>query len=107
MGLLTRLAGLFTKGARDDELLLQGLAHAKAKRPEEAIALYDRLVADRGAKGATRARALFNRALAHSALDNDGQAVADLEQVLKLPDLPENVQSAARTQLARVRRRNA
>jgi hypothetical protein len=87
-------------------LLLQGLQHAKAHRPDQAIAIYNRLLDSRTTGDTTRASALFNRALAHSSLDNDQQALADLEQVLTLPGLPDNVQSAARTQLARVRRRS-
>lgn len=106
MGLLQRIAGLFTRGGRDDGLLLQGLEHAKAKRPEKAIEIYNQLLSSGVTSDTTRARALFNRALAYSALDQDDKAVADLEKVLALPNLPENVQSAARTQLARVRRRN-
>ena len=106
MGLIDRLTGLFTKGGRDDHLLQQGLAHAKAKRPQDAIAVYDRLIDSRATSAATRARALFNRALAHSSQDDDAKALADLERVLALPDLPDNVQSAARTQMARVRRRS-
>ena len=107
MGILQQLTGLFSRSSRDGNLLNQGLAHAKAKRPQEAIAVYDRLLNSPSTSAATRASALFNRALAHSALDDDVKAVADLERVLALPDLPDNVQSAARSQLARVRRRNA
>ena len=105
MGLLDRIASIFTRGGRDDNLLMQGLAHAKAKRPTEAIAIYNRLLDSRSTSDVTRARALFNRALAYSALDDDTKALADLERVLSLPELPDNVQSAARTQIARVRRR--
>ena len=106
MGLIQRLTGMFTRGGRDVTLLQEGLEHAKARRPEKAIEVYNRLLETDGTSSETRARALFNRALAHSSLDCDDKAVADLERVLSLPNLPENVQSAARTQLARVKRRN-
>ena len=106
MGLLDRLGSLFTRGGRDDNLLQQGLAHAKAKRPQDAIDIYNRLIDADATSTVTRARALFNRALAYSSLDDDAKAVADLERVLALPDLPDNVQTAARSQIARVRRRN-
>ncbi len=106
MGLIDRLTGLFTKSGRDDNLLQQGIAHAKAKRPQDAIAIYDRLIDSNATSASTRARALFNRALAHSSQDDDAKALADLERVLALPDLPDNVQSAARNQIARVRRRS-
>ncbi len=106
MGLLDRLGGFFTKAGRDDNLLHQGIALAKDKRPQDAIAIYDRLIKSSATSPATRASALFNRALAHSSLDNDVKALADLESVLALPDVPENVETAARAQIARVRRRH-
>jgi regulator of sirC expression with transglutaminase-like and TPR domain len=106
MGLLARLAGLFSKGSRDESLLLQGMTHAKANHPEQALPIYNRLLDAPSTNTTTRARALFNRALAYSSLDQDDQALADLERVLTLPDLPENVQSATLAQLARVRRRH-
>ncbi|MCI0360489.1 MAG: tetratricopeptide repeat protein [Planctomycetaceae bacterium] len=105
MGLFDRLAALFFKNSRDESLLQQGLAHAKAKRPQQALAIYTRLLDSPSTNSTTRARALFNRALAYSSLDKDQQALADLEQVLALPDVPENVQAATHAQLARVRRR--
>jgi hypothetical protein len=49
---------------------------------------------------------LFNRALAFSSLEDDDKARADLAQVLTLRNLPENVQTAARAQLARIKRRS-
>jgi tetratricopeptide (TPR) repeat protein len=107
MGVLQQLAGLFSKSSRDDNVLNEALAHAKAKRPDKAIAIYNRLLDSPGTSARTRASALFNRALAYSAQDDDQKAIVDLERCLALPDLPDNVESAARSQLARVRRRNA
>src|SRR5688572_5574499 len=98
MGVLQQLAGLFSKSSRDDNLLNEGLVHAKAKRPEKAIAIYNQLLDSPATSSRTRASALFNRALAYSAQDEDQRAVADLERCLALTDLPENVQSAARSQ---------
>lgn len=106
MGFFSRLANLFTKRGRDDELLLKGIEHANAGRPKQAIEIYDTLVNSKSSGDTVRARALFNRALAHSSLKNDQQAIADLTEVLTLPNLPENVQSSARDQLKRVRKRS-
>jgi tetratricopeptide (TPR) repeat protein len=106
MNLLAQFTGLFSRSGRDEQQLVLALDFAKAKQPEKALEIYNKLLAADGTSTTTRARALFNRALAHSSLNNDEQAVVDLNAVLDLPDLPENVQSAARTQLARVRRRN-
>ena len=105
MSFLSRITNLFTRGGRDDNLLQQGMAHASAHRPEEAIAIYDSLVNAKSTSLTVRSRALFNRALAHSALKNDKQAIADLEQVTTMVGVPENVLTAARNQLIRVRNR--
>jgi tetratricopeptide (TPR) repeat protein len=104
MGFLGQLANLLTRAGRDDNRLLHGMAYAEAKRPDKAVEIYDLLLA-RKTTSTVRARALFNRALAHSALKEDGKAIADLEQVVSMPATPENVLNAARTQLARVRNR--
>jgi hypothetical protein len=105
MSFLSRITNLFTRGGRDDNLMQQGMAHASAHRPEEAIAVYDSLVQSKSTSAMVRCRALFNRALAHSALKNDKQAIADLEQVIAMAGVPENVLTAARNQLIRVRNR--
>jgi hypothetical protein len=106
MRLLSRLANLFTKKGRDDELLLQGMEHAKAGRPSQAIEIYNALVKSKKSGDTVRARALFNRALAHSSLKNDTQAIADLNEVLTLPNVPDNVRNSARDQLKRVHKRS-
>ncbi len=107
MGLLQRVASLFSRTGRDDQMLLAGLAHAKADRPDEALKIYNKLLDNTGTSPTTRARTLYNRAITHSALKDDAKALADLEEVLKMPDVPDNVQTAARDRLARLRRRNA
>ena len=99
MGLLSSLFG-----GSEDSRLLKALELAKAGKPEKAIEIYNALLA-KSTSGTVKARALFNRALAHSAMKNDDQALKDLQEVLVSPNLPENVQTAARAQLARVRKR--
>ena len=105
MSILSRLTNLFTRTGRDDNRLQQAMEHAHAKRPTEAIAIYDSLIDAKGTSPTVRARALFNRALAHSSLKDDDKAIADLESVVTMPGTPENVLSAARNQLVRVRNR--
>jgi hypothetical protein len=105
MAILKRLANWFSRGGRDENTLRIAMDHAHARRPAEAIAIYDSLVKDKGSSCSVRARALFNRALAHSSMKNDQKALADLEEVVALPGVPENVLSAAREQLVRVRNR--
>jgi hypothetical protein len=105
MSFFSRLTNLFSRSGRDDNLLQQGMAHATAHQPERAIVIYDSLVNSKSSGAIIRSRALFNRALAHSAMKNDQKAIADLEQVVGMPGAPENVLTAARTQLIRVRNR--
>src|SRR5437870_4256361 len=105
MGLLGQLTNLFSRSGRDDNRLRQAMDHAHANRPEKAIAIYDSLLSGKAADPTLRARALFNRALAHSSTKNDQKAIADLEKVVSMPGAPENVLSAARNQLVRVRNR--
>ena len=105
MAILKRLANWFSRGGRDDNTLQIAMDHAHAKRPAEAIAIYDSLVNAKGASCSLRARALFNRALAYSTIKEDKKAIADLEEIIALPNAPENVLSAAREQLVRVRNR--
>jgi hypothetical protein len=105
MKFFSQLANLFSRVGRNDSLLQQGMAHASANEPAKAIAIYDSLVVSKSAGAMVRSRALFNRALAHSAMKNDQKAIADLEQVVSMPDAPENVLTAARGQLIRVRNR--
>jgi hypothetical protein len=105
MRLLSQLTNLFSRAGREDSRLQQAMAHAHAKRPGQAIAIYDSLLSYEGTSLTVRARALFNRALAHSSMKDDQKAIADLEEVMSLPGAPENVLTAARNQLIRVRNR--
>ena len=106
MGIFSRLTGLFSRQSRDDNRLMTAIEHAKAKRPQQAIELYNQLLADGGTSSMVRARSLFNRALAYSSMHDDQKALADLDELLARPDVPENVKTAARAQLLRVRKRS-
>jgi hypothetical protein len=105
MGFFGQLLNLFSRAGRDDNRLKQGMDHAHANRPEKALDIYNEILNSKGIGPVVRARTLFNRALAHSALKNDVKAIADLEEVLATQAVPENVLTAARNQLIRVRSR--
>ena len=107
MGFLNQLGSLFTRAGREEALLDQAMEHAKAKRPDKALEIYESLLKSRSLGSSLRARVLFNRALVHSALKNDDQALADLEEVLKLPEVPDNVLTAAKERLVRLHKRSA
>lgn len=105
MSFFGKLTGLFSRSSREENLLLEGVEHSKAKRSEKAIEIFNSLLATPTLSPTVRASALYNRALAYSALDEDDKAIADLEKVLVLPGCPDNVQTAARTRMARVKKR--
>jgi tetratricopeptide (TPR) repeat protein len=104
MGFFGQIGAMFTRGGRDELQLDQAMVHAKAKRPEKALEIYNSLLKS-STTASLKARVLYNRALVHSAMRNDEQARADIEDVLKLPDVPENVQTAARERLVRLQKR--
>jgi hypothetical protein len=105
MRTLSRLVNFFTATGRNENLLRLAMEHASANCPQQAIAIYDSLVDSQSADVVTRSRALFNRALSHSLLKNDIKAMIDLQAVVSMPGAPDNVVTAARTQLVRVRNR--
>ena len=106
MGFLNQLGSMFTRAGREEALLDQAMEHAKAKRPDKALEIYESLLQSRSLGSSLRARVLFNRALVHSALKNDDQALSDLEEVLKLPEVPDNVLTAAKERLVRLHKRS-
>lgn len=105
MSFFRRLSNFFSRAGRAENLMKEAMAHASADRPDQAIAIYDTLINSRSASATVRSRALFNRALAHSAQKNEAQAVADLEEASKMDGAPENVVAAARNQLIRIHNR--
>jgi hypothetical protein len=107
MSFFGRLSRMFTKSGREEDLLQQAMNHAKAHHPEKALEIYDKMLSSQDLNSELRARILFNRALAHSSAKNDSQAQEDLLEVLNTPNLPSNIQEAARAQLTRVKKRSS
>jgi hypothetical protein len=105
MSVWQQLTGMFTRQGRDEAALRRGLRLAQAKQADAALAIYNRLIDDSATSDEVRSQAVFNRALAHSMLKRDDLAVADLNALLAQPRLAENVREAARSQLARVKKR--
>lgn len=105
MSLWQRFTRMFSQGGRQESALLRAIDLAQTKNPKEAIAIYDGLINNPGTDPELKARALFNRALAYSSVKDDTQAIVDLQAVLSMPRVPENVREAARSQMARVKKR--
>lgn len=105
MDLFNRLTNWFSRQGRDENQLNVALDRAKGGAPAEAIEIYNDLLRNPATSATTKARALFNRALAYSSMKDDQKAIADLKQLTAQNDAPENVRSAARTQLVRLKNR--
>lgn len=106
MNFLNRLSNWFSSSGRDDNQMAVAMELAKDKQPSEAIKIYNELLRSTSATAEVKARALFNRALAHSSMKDDVKAVADLKQLTAMQDIPENVRTAARNQLVRLQNRS-
>ncbi len=105
MGFFDRLTNWFSRSGREENQLQKAVDLAKSKNPNEAIAIYNDLLRSTTVSVSMKASALFNRALAHSSLKDDDQAIADLKELVALPGIPENIRATARTQLVRLRNR--
>ena len=102
MGLVNRLVALFS--GSEEKRLKQGMDLAKVGKPDAAICIYDAILAN-SKDNDLRARTLLNRALAYSALSDDGQAERDLRSLLANNQCPELVKTTAREKLARIQKR--
>ena len=80
---------------------------AKAKKGDFAGAIsdYSATVQDPSIPPDVLGMALYNRALAYSAVQEDQKAADDLKKVLSIPGLPDNIKVAASQRRERLRRR--
>jgi len=81
---------------------------AKAKKHDYggAIADYSAAIEAPQIPADVKAMALYNRALAYSAMGEDAQTAEDLAAVQAMPGLPENIKTAAQQRRGRIRRRD-
>ena len=80
---------------------------AEARDFAGAIDDYSATVQEPGIPADVLAMALYNRALAYSAIQEESKAAEDLTKVLQMPGLPENISVAATQRRERLRRRQA
>lgn len=80
---------------------------AKATRHDyqNAITDYSAAIESTHIPPDVKAMAVYNRALAYSAIHEDAKAAADLADVLKMPGLPENIRIHAYQRSQRLRQR--
>jgi hypothetical protein len=71
-----------------------------------AIADYTAAIDAANTPSDVKAMAIYNRALAYSALHETTKAADDLEAVLKMPKLPKRIKTAALRRQERIRQRD-
>jgi hypothetical protein len=82
------------------------MAKASQRDYEGAIADYSAAIQAPEIPTDVKAMAVYNRALAYSAIDEDAKAAEDLAALLEMPGLPENIRTATQQRRERIRRRN-
>lgn len=106
MSFLSLVKGLFSRRERGLAHYRSGMNRAKRKDYAGAIADYTAAMRSLEPSSDVMAMALYNRALAYSAIDQPDKAAVDLTQVLATPGLPEKIKLAAGQRRERLRRRD-
>ncbi|MBC8868408.1 MAG: hypothetical protein H8E44_03270 [Planctomycetes bacterium] len=90
-------------------LWLYNQAMAKAKKHDRkgAIDDYTDTIDMRDVPPDVKAMALYNRALVHTAVTHNPQAIDDLNAILAMAEPLDNVKTAARQKLVRMERRRS
>jgi hypothetical protein len=107
MNILTWLKSLFSRRERSLAGYRSGMIKAKKGDFAGAIVDYTQTLESQGTPPDVVAMALYNRALAYSAIHEDAKAALDLKNVLAMPGLPESIKVAAGQRQERIRRREA
>lgn len=105
MGLTGWLAGLVSRRSRALAMYRSGMAKARKRDYQGAIADYTTTINSPNVPIDVKGMATYNRALAYAAIEEDEKAADDLAAMLRMPGLPENVVTEARQRRERIRRR--
>jgi tetratricopeptide (TPR) repeat protein len=101
------LKNRFSSRAKFISLYRNGMSKAKKGDFAGAVLDYTSAIDAAGISNDVLGMALYNRALAYSAIDESDKAAEDLTRALKIPGLPENIKVAAIQRQERIRRREA
>ena len=105
MGMLDWLKSRFSSREKHLALYRNGMSKAKKGDFAGAILDYTATIKAAGIPNDVLGMALYNRALAYSAMQENDRAAEDLSTVLNMPGLPENIKVAASQRQERIRRR--
>jgi hypothetical protein len=106
MSFMNWLKSCFSQRGKALSLYQSGMAKANKRDYGGAIADYSTAIEMAKIPADVRAMAIYNRALAYSAIHEDAKAAEDLGVVLQAPGLPESVRTAAEQRRERIRRRS-
>lgn len=106
MNLLRWVQSLLTRRGHALADYRSGMKKANKRDYLGAIADYSAAIDADGTPEDVRAMAIYNRALAYSAMDEGEKAARDLDTVLKMPRLSAKVQAAAQQRRERLRKRS-
>jgi hypothetical protein len=105
MSLKDWLKSLVSTRGKTLSLYRSGMVKANCRDYKGAIADYSAAIESPEIPPDVKAMAIYNRALAYSAIHQDDKAADDLAMVLATPDLPDNIRTAAQQRRERIRRR--
>jgi hypothetical protein len=105
MGLISWISSVLTRRGKALSLYRDGMTKAQQHDYRGAIADYSAAIESPSVPADIKGMAIYNRALAYAALNEDEKAAADLATMLKMPGLPENLTTQARQRRERIRRR--
>lgn len=105
MNFFKRFTDRFTARGRVLALVEQGMKLAKKNESGKAIELYSKVINSLEAPRDVIAMAMFNRALAHSASDNEKEAEQDLKAIMAMPESLTQIKKSANDKLVRMKRK--
>jgi hypothetical protein len=82
------------------------MAKANKRDYHGAIADYSAAIREPDVPIDVKAMSIYNRSLAHTAINEDKKAAEDLAAILEMPGLSENIKTKARQRRERIKRRD-
>ncbi len=106
MNLIRWIRSWLTHRGQALALYRTGMVKANKRDYDGAIADYSAAIRAPDIPTDVKAMALYNRALAYSAIHEDAKATEDLSAMLKMPGLSERIKKEASQRRERIRRRD-
>ncbi len=105
MNFIKRFTDRFTARGRVLALVEQGMALAKKNESGKAVTLYSKVIDSSETPRDVVAMAMFNRALAFTAIDKPKEAEQDLKAIIAMPESMTQIKKSASDKLVRMKRK--